>query len=166
MTRSETPVAWLSPDEGDNDLSRFLVCLVAAWQTVAGGIGQGGLSLLHAPQPQTPPIESILTVLINEIAALPGTGAIELRPHVLVLDDCHVIESQAIDAALTFLLDHLPPNLHLVSAGRASRRAACSPSTCPLAGKAFGNGYSAGHGLGEPRLSRRGGCYGYPKDIS
>src|SRR3990172_7100443 len=103
------PAAWLSLDEGDNDPTRFLAYLVAALQTIAANIGAGVLGVLQAPQP--PPIESILTVLLNEITTLPDH-------FVLVLDDYHVIEAKPVNLALTFLLEHLPPQMHLVIATR------------------------------------------------
>jgi LuxR family maltose regulon positive regulatory protein len=103
-------IAWLSLDEGDHDAACFLAYLTAALQTTWPGIGKGALSVLQSPQP--PPIEAVLTALINEIAALPGRT-------VLVLDDYHVIESQPIDKALVFLLDHLPSQMHLVVATRS-----------------------------------------------
>ncbi len=103
------PVAWLSLDEGDNDPTRFLTYLVAALQTLAPNIGSGVLGVLQSPQP--PPIESILTALLNEITTIPDN-------FVLVLDDYHVIDSKAVDNALTFLLEHLPPQMHLVIATR------------------------------------------------
>ena len=106
----EQPVAWLSLDEGDNDPARFWVYFVAALQTVQAGIGATSLTALQAPQP--PPIESALTPLINEIAAIPD-------PFALVLDDYHLITAQAIHDALAFLLDHLPPQMHLIIATRA-----------------------------------------------
>ena len=62
------PVAWLSLDEGDNDPTRFLTYLVAALQTIAANIGAGVLAVLESPQP--PPSESILTTLLNDIAAI------------------------------------------------------------------------------------------------
>jgi LuxR family maltose regulon positive regulatory protein len=108
-------VAWLSLDEGDNDPARFLAYLVAALQTIAarqspvGNIGEGVLGVLQSPQP--PPIESILTTLLNEIAALPDD-------FILVLDDYHTIDSKPVDQALTFLVEHLPPQMHLVIATR------------------------------------------------
>jgi LuxR family transcriptional regulator, maltose regulon positive regulatory protein len=105
----ERPVAWLSLDEEDNDLTRFLTYLVAALQTIAPDIGPGELAVLQSPQP--PPAESILTALINEIATIPDS-------FIFVLDDYHVIEAQAVDHVLTFLLDHLPPQMHLVIATR------------------------------------------------
>jgi LuxR family maltose regulon positive regulatory protein len=105
-----TAIAWLSLDEGDNDPARFLAYLAAALQTIWANIGKGALSVLQSPQP--PPIEAILTAMINETTAIPDRI-------VLVLDDHHVIESQPIDQALTFLLDHLPPQMHLVIASRS-----------------------------------------------
>ena len=105
----ERPVAWLSLDEGDNDPTRFLTYLVAALQTIAANIGAGVLGVLQSPQP--PSIESILTTLLNEIATIPDN-------FILVLDDYHVIDAKPVDDALTFLLEHLPPQMHLVIATR------------------------------------------------
>ena len=103
------PVAWVSLDKGDEDPARFLSYFVAALQTIEANVGEGMLSAFQAPQP--PPIEAILTALINEIAALPD-------PCALVLDDYHVIKAQPIHDALTFLLDHLPSQMHLIIATR------------------------------------------------
>jgi LuxR family maltose regulon positive regulatory protein len=110
-TRLEPKVraAWLSLDEGDNDPIRFLAYLVAALQTIAANMGKGVLGVLQSPQP--PPTEAILTTLLNEITALPDQ-------FVLVLDDYHVIDAKPVDRALTFLLEHLPPQMHLVIATR------------------------------------------------
>jgi len=102
-------VAWLSLDEGDNDPGRFLAYLVAALQTVTASVGAGLLSVLQSPQ--SPPTESILTALLNEIATVPDN-------FVLVLDDYHVIDAQPVDHALAFLLEHQPPQMHLVIATR------------------------------------------------
>jgi LuxR family maltose regulon positive regulatory protein len=103
------PVTWLSLDEGDNDPAHFLAYVVAALQTIAPKIGAGALAALQSSQP--PPIESILTALLNEIITLPDH-------FILVLDDYHVIDSRPVDNALTFLLEHLPPQMHLVIASR------------------------------------------------
>ena len=103
-------VAWLSLDAGENDPTLFLTYLVAALQTIAPTIGEGVLGVLQSSQP--PPPESILTALLNEITTLPDH-------FVLVLDDYHVIEAKAVDQALTYLVEHLPPQMHLVIATRA-----------------------------------------------
>jgi LuxR family maltose regulon positive regulatory protein len=105
----EQPVAWLSLDEGDNDPTRFLTYLIAALQTIMANIGEGVLGVLQYPQP--PSTESILTALLNEITVVPDN-------FVLILDDYHVIDSKPVDKALTFLLKHLPPQMHLVIATR------------------------------------------------
>ncbi|MFZ1239369.1 MAG: LuxR C-terminal-related transcriptional regulator [Anaerolineae bacterium] len=102
-------VAWLSLDAGDNDPARFLTYLVAALQTIAGNIGAGVLAALESPQP--PPTESILTALLNEITTIPDN-------FILVLDDYHLVEAIPVDQALATLLDHLPPQMHLVIATR------------------------------------------------
>ncbi len=111
-------IAWLSLDESDNDPARFLSYVIAALNQAEGietTIGKGALDMLQAPQP--PAAESILTALLNEITNFPDN-------FLLVLDDYHVISAQSIDAstsvdgALTFLLEHLPPQMHLVIATR------------------------------------------------
>lgn len=103
----ERPASWLSLDEGDNDPRRFFAYLIAALQTIAGNIGEEGLAVIHASQPQPLSIESILTDLLNEITTIPGN-------FILVLDDHHVIDSKSVDDAISFLLEHQPPQLHLV----------------------------------------------------
>ena len=99
------PVTWLSLDQGDNDPARFLRYFIAALQTVDASIGVEVLGILQSPQP--PPIESMITVLLNEITVIPDKI-------LLVLDDYHMIDSEPIDRALTYLIDHLPPQLNLV----------------------------------------------------
>jgi LuxR family maltose regulon positive regulatory protein len=103
------PVAWLSLDEGDNNPTRFLIYLVAALQTIAPKIGIGVLAALQSPQP--PPVESILTTLFNEITTISDN-------FVLILDDYHVVDSPPVGQALTFLVEHMPPQMHLVIATR------------------------------------------------
>ncbi|MEO8288254.1 MAG: AAA family ATPase, partial [Chloroflexota bacterium] len=109
VTAGGSQAAWLSLDEGDSDPARFLTYLVAALRTIAPNIGVGVLGVLQDPQAtQPPPNESVLTALLNEITTtMPGH-------FVLVLDDYHVIDATSIDQALTFLLDHLPPQMHMV----------------------------------------------------
>ncbi|MGD1897746.1 MAG: AAA family ATPase [Phormidesmis sp.] len=112
----EQPVAWLSLDEEHNDPTRFLVYFVSALQTLTFSkvegvpqLGEGVLSALKSPQP--PPLNSILTTLINEITAVSENV-------ILVLDDYHRIKSEPVEQALDFLLQHLPPSMHLIIATR------------------------------------------------
>ncbi|MBI9045495.1 MAG: NACHT domain-containing protein [Anaerolineaceae bacterium] len=101
-------VGWLSLDECDNDVVRFLTYLITALNRLPISetkIGSGVLQMIQSPQP--PPSETILTALINEIALLS-------EKIILVLDDYHLIDSQPVHDALTFLLENLPPHLHLV----------------------------------------------------
>ena len=101
--------AWLSLEESDNDLHRFLIYLVATIQTVDDNIGESALVALQASGNAN--IEGFLTTLLNEI----NESLIDI---VLILDDYHTIESAPIDNALIFLIEHLPPQMHLVIATR------------------------------------------------
>ena len=102
--------AWLSLDQGDNQPVAFWTYLISALRTVAPGVGASALSLLQGPQP--PPIETILSTLLNELGALPNDV-------VLVLDDYHVVDGPDVLDGMTFLLDNLPPRVHLVITTRA-----------------------------------------------
>jgi len=102
-------VAWLSLDDGENDQTRFLSYIVSALRTISPTIGESVLVGLRSPQP--PPTQALLTDLLNDIASVADT-------FVLVIDDYHVIDAAPIDEALTFLLEHLPPQLRLVIATR------------------------------------------------
>jgi LuxR family maltose regulon positive regulatory protein len=105
----ERLVAWLSLDRGDNDAASFWAYVIAALRTVASGVGESAQALLQAPQ--RPPIETVLTVLLNDLGAVAG----EI---VLVLDDYHVIDAAEVQQGMAFWLDHLPPWLHVVIASR------------------------------------------------
>ena len=109
MNSRSLSVAWLSLDEGDSDPTRFLTYLIAALRTVVENIGERLLGVLQTPQP--PPTETILTALLNEIAGTQDSI-------VLVLDDYHIIDSAIVDNGLTFLIEHLPPQLRVVIATR------------------------------------------------
>ncbi len=106
----QSPVAWLSLDKNDNNLFRFLTYLASTLQTVDSDMGEIALAMLHSSRP--PSTEAVLTTLINDIAAYHC-------PHILVLDDYHLIDTQPIHEALTFLLDHLPPQIHLIISSRS-----------------------------------------------
>ena len=106
----ERLVAWLSLDRGDNDPASFWTYVIAALRTVASGVGESALALLQAPG--SPPIETVLTALLNDLGATAGDI-------VLVLDGYHVVDARDVQDGMAFLLDHLPPQLHVVIAGRA-----------------------------------------------
>jgi LuxR family maltose regulon positive regulatory protein len=131
-TTSPLPVAWLSLDRGDNDPVRFWAYCVAALQTIPvlkeAGVGGTLLAALQSPGSAKPDTkngfetpateeslsrEALLITLINEITAA------EPIPFLFVLDDYHLIEAAVIHEALTFLIDHLPPQMHLVIGTRA-----------------------------------------------
>ena len=101
--------AWLSLDQRDNDPALFWTYLVAALKTAAHGVGARALSLLQSPQP---PTEAGLATLLNDLGAIPNDV-------VLVLDDYHVIDSRDVQDGMAFLLEHLPPRIHLVIGSRA-----------------------------------------------
>jgi LuxR family transcriptional regulator, maltose regulon positive regulatory protein len=102
-------VAWLSLDKSDNDPVVFWTYVVAALQRAAPGVGGPALTLLQAPQP---PMEAVLATLLNELSA----SSDEV---VLVLDDYHLIDAREVQDAMAFWVEHLPPQLQLVIAGRA-----------------------------------------------
>jgi LuxR family transcriptional regulator, maltose regulon positive regulatory protein len=102
-------VAWLSLDERDGDLPRFLLYLAAALNKLDPAVGADVMAALESPQP--PSTDAVLSDLINEIDG----GA---RDILLVLDDYHVVVSPAVDQALAFVLDHLPRRLQLAIATR------------------------------------------------
>jgi LuxR family transcriptional regulator, maltose regulon positive regulatory protein len=105
----ESSVAWVSVDESDNDPARFLTYLITALQNVEEGTGEGVLASLRSPEP--PPIEAVVGALINELADLS-------REITIVFDDYHLIDSEPVHEAVSFLLEHLPENVHLVVASR------------------------------------------------
>ncbi|MBU4449659.1 MAG: LuxR C-terminal-related transcriptional regulator [Proteobacteria bacterium] len=108
--QSEIPVAWISLDKGDSDPVHFLNYLIAALQTLEVSIGKAALTILQSPQP--PPVEFVITNLINEITTI-------LKNFVLVLDDYHLIDAKQIHTVVEFLLDHLPKQMHLIIATRS-----------------------------------------------
>lgn len=98
-------VAWLSLDERDSDSVRFISYLIAALQPIKAGIGEGLLASLQSPEP--PSTESILTTLLNGISIIS-------KHFLLILDDYHLVDSQLVDQSVDFLIEHLPPQMHLV----------------------------------------------------
>jgi len=108
IQQRKLPAAWLSLDAGDNDPARFFAYLTAAIQTARPEIEEPRPFLLSAGES----LEPALVSLLNTLASRPS----EL---LIVLDDYHMLQTQAIHDALTFFVESLPPNIHLVLATRA-----------------------------------------------
>jgi LuxR family transcriptional regulator, maltose regulon positive regulatory protein len=109
LRQTGCPTAWLTLDTADSDPAVFVSYLVAALATLAPGVGVTVLELLQSPQP--PPLELLLTLLLNDMTTLPQDST-------LVLDDYHLLHTASIHQAVSYLLDHLPPTLHLIIATR------------------------------------------------
>lgn len=105
---------WLTLEESDNDPIRFWLYFIAALQAMNPDLSADTPALLQSPEP--PPIETILTLLLNDLSDWPATVTPAI---VLILEDYHVIMTPAIHHGLSFLLEHLPPTLHLVITTRA-----------------------------------------------
>jgi LuxR family maltose regulon positive regulatory protein len=103
-------VAWLSLDEADNDLRRFLTQLVASLQATGTDVGNDALALLETPR--AIPAEAVMTSLVNDLDQLPGQT-------VLALDDYHVIDGPEVHEAVTFLVEGLPPAASVAIATRS-----------------------------------------------
>lgn len=110
------PVAWLSLDAGDNDTVLFWTYIVNALGRAKEGFGEGILARLRSGQPGD--IESLVGFLLNELASISVDGG-DMARVVLVLDDFHVIESEAVHRGVRYLLERLPPALHVVMTGRS-----------------------------------------------
>ena len=110
LSRIEFSTSWLSLDDRDNDPSRFLVYLDAAFRGIDPSIDEAFESTLGFTQ--QPEVEAHLTRLINHLDQVKD-------PFCLILDDYHVIQNQIIHHALSFLLEHRPAVLHLIIATRA-----------------------------------------------
>jgi len=106
----DVPAAWFSIDASDNDPVRFWSYLVSALDSLQSGIVGDALSMLESPQ--LPPIESLLTLLINDLA-------VYQKDFVLVLDDVHIIAAPEIHHGIDFLLEHMPLCMHIVLLTRA-----------------------------------------------
>ena len=110
LRHSGMPAAWLSIDRDDNDPTRFWRYVVAALQTVNPDFGRSVQGACDS-QP-VPPLKALVASLVNDL-----DGA--TRPFLLILDDYHLIETDAIHSSLNSLLDHLPSALRIVITTRA-----------------------------------------------
>ncbi len=104
LKEKEIPSAWLSLDGGDNDPVRFLQYLLAALVPIAPAIESDLFGMLQGIQPAQ--FESVINILTNELDSFSD-------PFVLVLDDFHVLHSEAVLKAISYLLEHMPPQMHL-----------------------------------------------------
>jgi len=116
IEHSQLQTGWLSIDEADNDLTRFLTYFIAALQQLDEGIGLDVQAALS--ESQSVSIENLLTRLVNEIEGVAGERG-HKRKFVLVIDDYHLIKTQPVHDALNFLLDNMPTAMHLVVTGRS-----------------------------------------------
>ena len=105
----DRPCAWVSLDQGERDLQQFLACVVAAVQTVDPSVGTSAWALLQTAPP--PLARSVLNALLNEVAE-------DLEALLLVLDDFHLVACEPVDEALAYLIEHLPPQMHVALATR------------------------------------------------
>lgn len=108
-SRLEIPAAWISLDEGDNDLSRFLEYLTAAVRGVDAGAGEPIPPFLQSTRERA---QRVLTGLLNRLAG-------QTTHSILILDDYHLIQEEGVHKALLYFLEHLPPTMHLVISSRA-----------------------------------------------
>jgi LuxR family maltose regulon positive regulatory protein len=107
-TGTEGSVAWLSLEESDSQPAWYWTYAITALQAVVPGVGASALPLLQSGQP---PIQTVLATVLNELGTVPDDSY-------LVLDDYHLVDGPDVQAGMTFLLDHLPPRVHLVVSTR------------------------------------------------
>jgi LuxR family transcriptional regulator, maltose regulon positive regulatory protein len=103
-------VAWLSLDDGDADLRRFLIHLTAAIRSTSASIGADAAALMDGDRPI--PTDAVMASLVNDLD-------VAAEPTVIALDDYHVIETAAVHDVVTFLLDNLPPQVTVAITTRA-----------------------------------------------
>ena len=103
------PTAWLSLDKNDNDLTRFLIYLIAALQRIDSEFGVDIQAALE--ESLSPHFEILLTRLISDMERLPDKS-------IIVLDDYHLIHAKAVHDAINFLIEYLSRRIHLVITGR------------------------------------------------
>jgi LuxR family maltose regulon positive regulatory protein len=108
--KRKIPAAWFSLGKGDNDPLQFLTYVILGLQTLKAGTGKAPLTMLQSPQP--PPVETILINLINDVIHIQ-------IDFVLILDDYHLVDSQPVHDMISFLLQNLPEQMHMIIATRS-----------------------------------------------
>jgi len=109
IAQNNRPTAWISLDRGDNDPIIFLTYLISALRTIQENFAEDVSLMLQSAQ--TKPSEGTIINLINAMAGMS-------QDYTLILDDYHTITDQHTNQLVTFLLEHLPPQLNLVIATR------------------------------------------------
>jgi LuxR family maltose regulon positive regulatory protein len=109
MDQRDEPMGWLTLDEGDNDITQFLRYFLAAIQQIDPDVGTLIPEMLQPPRPLSGP--AVWIALINDLAA-------SKKEFILILDDYHQVNNQAVHDALAYLIEHMPGNLHVIIATR------------------------------------------------
>jgi LuxR family maltose regulon positive regulatory protein len=110
INQRNVPASWFSVESSDSDPLQFLTYMIAALQNIDKNIGLTALDLIKSPQ--LPPLPSILTALINSMTNVS-------EDFILVLDDYHLADAIPINTIMTFLLEHLPPRMHIILSTRS-----------------------------------------------
>ncbi len=110
INKYSIPTAWFSIDTNDNDIVDFLSYIISGIQNIDDGFGKRAMEVLKSPTP--PSSESIINLLINDIIKIK-------KDFILILDDFHLINNKEIFKALSYLLEYLPENLHVVILSRS-----------------------------------------------
>ncbi|MDH5229468.1 MAG: LuxR C-terminal-related transcriptional regulator [Gammaproteobacteria bacterium] len=109
ITHYQKTVAWFSLDENDNDTHRFLVYFIKALQTVVPNLAENVVVTLQSSQ--TPDLDNLITILLNEISATN-------QEIILVLDDYHLLDCRSVDEMMIKILEYKPPRFHIIITSR------------------------------------------------
>ena len=104
ISQNKIPASWLSLDNSDNDPAVFLSYVISGIQSIHQDFGQSALRLLNSPT--SPSFESITSLLINELLNIN-------QNFLLILDDFHLIKSNEVLKLVSYLLEHIPGNIHI-----------------------------------------------------
>jgi LuxR family transcriptional regulator, maltose regulon positive regulatory protein len=105
IEQNKIPTAWFSIDKADNDPVEFLNYIIAGIKSIHSTFGQTATALLNSPS--KPSIQSIVSLLINDVLQIKMN-------FLIILDDFHLITNREILELVTFLLAHIPGNIHIV----------------------------------------------------
>jgi LuxR family maltose regulon positive regulatory protein len=106
---SETALAWVTLDGGDNDPVRFWTYVATAVDRVREGLGRRALQRLWV---SGMPVQTAVDELMNGIAAFE-------REVALVLDDSHTVTDGECLASIEYALERLPATARLIVITRA-----------------------------------------------